>query len=104
MYLKDIQGLDDKTQQITTWANASFCSSLFITQWKQSDKFFKGGGSPGLVVMGGEPCSRGRGFESQHRILDRSFSHLFAVKFCSCLKKKPALAHFEISLQGLKSK
>ena len=25
-------------------------------------------GSPGLVVMGDEPRSRGQGFESQHRV------------------------------------
>ena len=35
------------------------------------------GGSPGLVVMGGDSCSEGRGFESQHSILD---GHLFVVK------------------------
>ena len=28
------------------------------------------GGSHGLVVMGDDSCSRGRGFESWHRILD----------------------------------
>ena len=28
------------------------------------------GGSPGLVVMGGGSCSKGRGFKSWHRILD----------------------------------
>ena len=28
------------------------------------------GGSPGLVVMGDDSCSRGHGFESQHCILD----------------------------------
>ena len=28
------------------------------------------GGSPGLVVMGDDSCSRGRGFESRHRITD----------------------------------
>ena len=28
------------------------------------------GGSPGLVVMGGDSCSKGCGFESWHRILD----------------------------------
>ena len=38
------------------------------------------GGSLGLVVMGGDSCSKGRGFESQHRILDGHFSHLFVVK------------------------
>ena len=38
------------------------------------------GGSPGLVVMGGDSCSEGRGFESQHHILDGHVSHLFVVK------------------------
>ena len=38
------------------------------------------GGSPGLVVMGGDSCSKGCGFESQHRILDGQFSHSFVVK------------------------
>ena len=39
------------------------------------------GGNPGLVVMGGDSCSEGRGFKSQHRILDGHFSHIFAVRF-----------------------
>ena len=40
------------------------------------------GGSPGLVVMGGDSCSIGRGFESWHCILDGHdvFSHSFVVK------------------------
>ena len=38
------------------------------------------GAIPGLVVMGGDSCSKGRGFESQYRILDEHFSHLFVVK------------------------
>ena len=28
---------------------------------------------PGLVVMGGDSCSKGRGFESLHHILDWKF-------------------------------
>ena len=32
------------------------------------------------MVMGGDSCSEGHGFESQHRILDGHFSHLFVVK------------------------
>ena len=36
--------------------------------------------SPGLVVMGGDSCSKGWGFESQRCILDGHFSHLFVVK------------------------
>ena len=39
------------------------------------------GRSPGLVVMGGDSRSKGRGFESRHRILDGHFSHIFVVKF-----------------------
>ena len=34
-----------------------------------------------LAVMGGDFCSEGREFESQHQILDGHYSHLFAVKF-----------------------
>ena len=61
------------------------------------------GGSPGLVVMGRDSCSKGRGFESQHRMLDGHdiFSHWFVVKICNvCLKrpkineKRPGSAHF----------
>ena len=33
------------------------------------------------MVMEGDSCPEGRGFESQHQILDENFSHLFAVKF-----------------------
>ena len=33
------------------------------------------GGSPGLVVMGGDSCSEGRGFESLHRIQEWHFAH-----------------------------
>ena len=46
--------------------------------------------SPGLVVMGGDSHTEGRGFESQCRILDGHdiFSHWFVVKNCIvCLKK-----------------
>ena len=40
------------------------------------------GGIPGLVVMGGDSCSKGCEFESQHRILDGNFfTYLFVVKF-----------------------
>ena len=60
------------------------------------------GGSPGLVVMGGDSRSKVRGFESQHRILDGHFSHIFVVKICNvCLnrpkinEKEAGLAHFK---------
>ena len=32
------------------------------------------------MVMGGVSCPECRGFESQHRILDGHFSHIFVVK------------------------
>ena len=38
------------------------------------------GGSPGLVVMGRDSRSEGRGFKSLHRILDGHFPHIFVVK------------------------
>ena len=61
------------------------------------------GGSPGLVVIGGDSCSKGREFESQHHILDGHFSHLFVVKIVMFVlkrpkindKKRPGLAHLK---------
>ena len=44
-------------------------------------------GSPGLVVMGGDSCSRGRGFKSQHHILYGHFLTFICCKNCNvCLK------------------
>ena len=48
-----------------TTAKRSWRNSL----WTLSNKFEKGG-SPGLVVMGYDSWSRGRGFESRWHILD----------------------------------
>ena len=42
-------------------------------------KQFKGG-SPGLVVMGDNSCSRGHGFESKCCKLDGHFLHRFVAK------------------------
>ena len=42
---------------------------------------------PGLVVMGRDSRSERRGFESQHRIQDGHFSHIFVVKL-HCLFEK----------------
>ena len=50
--------------------------------------FFVLGGSPGLVIMGGDSCSEGCGFESQHRILDGHFSRLFVVKIVMFVWKR----------------
>ena len=50
----------------------------------------------GLVVMGGDLCFEGFEFESQHRILDGHFSHIF-VRFVQKDKmneKRSRMAHF----------
>ena len=39
------------------------------------------------MVMGRDSCSKGHGFESQHRILDGHFSHLFVVKIVMFVRK-----------------
>ena len=47
------------------WWSRSYFSETNISS--QSE------GSPGLVVMGGDSCSKGHEFESRHRILDGHF-------------------------------
>ena len=32
------------------------------------------------MVMGGDSCTEGRGFQSQHLLLDGHFPHIFVVK------------------------
>ena len=44
-------------------------------------------GSPGLLLMGRDSCSKGREFPSRHCILDGHFSHLFVVKIVMCVGK-----------------
>ena len=57
----------------------------------------------GLVVMGGDSCPKGRGFESRHRILEGHFFTYICCKNCNgvCFKKtknnwfkRLGLAHF----------
>ena len=57
--------------------NVKLTSSLLTKQVNQ-------GGSPGLMVMGGDSHSKGRGFESRHRILD---GHFFTYICHVCLKR-----------------
>ena len=47
------------------------------------------GGSPDLVVIGGDSCWEGCGFETLHRILDGNFFTLICCKICNdvCLKR-----------------
>ena len=44
------------------------------------DEVYFKGGSPGLVVMGEDSCSEGRGFESRCHILDGHFFTLICCK------------------------
>jgi len=62
----------------------SFNNDLQPNLGKSSD------GSPGLVVMGGESCSKGCEFKSRHRILDGHFSHVhICCENCNiCLKRQ----------------
>ena len=48
-------------------------------------KRLNAGGSPGLVVIGGDSYFKGRGFESHNHFLDGHFSHSLVVKIV-CLK------------------
>ena len=40
------------------------------------------------MVMGGDSCSEGCGFESQHCKLDGHFSHLFVVRIVLLVQKE----------------
>ena len=40
------------------------------------------------MVIGGDLCSEGRAFESQHRKLDGHFAHIFVVKIEVIVKTK----------------
>ena len=49
------------------------------------------GGSPGLVVMGDDSCSKGRGFESRCHMLDGIFVTLICCKNCVVCLKRPKI-------------
>ena len=66
-------------------SNSSDQKLLFeITNWRK-------GGSPGPVVMGGDSCYQGRGFESQCYKVDGHF-------FTFMLKEKPTTVRLFLSL------
>ena len=60
---------------------------VYIRERERERDTRKKGGSPGLVVMGGDSYSKGHEFESPHLILDGHFSHLFVVKIAICVWK-----------------
>ena len=43
------------------------------------------GGSSGLVVMGGDSCTKGLELKSQYHILDGHFSHVFVLRIVMCV-------------------
>ena len=49
------------------------------------------GGSPGLVVMGRDSRSEGRGFDSWYRILDGHFFTYICCKNCIVCLKRPKI-------------
>ena len=49
------------------------------------DMVYGNNGSPDLVVMGGDSCSKRHEFESRHCILDGHFSRLFVEKIVMCV-------------------
>ena len=55
------------------------------------------GGSPGLVVMGGDSRSKGREFESRHHILNGHFC--FVVKFYNVCLKRPKINEKEAGVE-----
>ena len=54
--------------RLTQLDNNSLTKAVFNKTVRQ--QFVSLGGSPGLVVLGGDSCYEGRGLESWHRILD----------------------------------
>ena len=49
------------------------------------------GREPGVVVMGRDSCSKGHGFNSQHRILDGHFFTYICCKNCNVCLKRPKI-------------
>ena len=70
--------------QILSPTSCGFVLVSSLAPWYHMVK----GGSPGLVVMGGGSCYKGREFESQYHMLDgHFFTYLFIVKFVMCVWK-----------------
>ena len=65
-----------------------FC--CYYLDMKTNWNFNLMGGSPGLVVMGGDSCSKGRGFESRRRILD-GHDTLICCETCVVCLKRPKI-------------
>ena len=83
----NIQFIESRGQPVnsTQLRSSDYPVNISDLNWKQLK--WKGG-SPGLVVMGGDSSSKGCGFESRHHILDAHFSHIFVVKVAMNLFEK----------------
>ena len=57
--------------------------------------------SPSLVVMGRDSRSEGRGFKSQHRILDGHFFTYICCKNCNVCLKRPKINEKEAGIGPL---
>ena len=66
----------------------TFAPTSFITH---ALTCIKEPGSPGLVALGRGSHSEGRGFESQHRILDGHFFTYICCKNCNVCLKRPKI-------------
>ena len=74
-----------------------FSKLLTVNTCVESDRSanFVTTGSPGLVVVGGDSCPRGRDFESQCYIQDGSFfTFICYVKIVLTFEKMPGIANF----------
>ena len=61
------------------------CPDVSIISFRQTDS----PGSPGLVVMGEDPCLDGHGFKSQRHILDgHFFTFICSKNFNVCSKSR----------------
>ena len=83
----DLKNVSDQKYFKKSWKCFLTIQNPPMSSLKRTHTGKKNGGvgqEPGLVVMGGDSCSKGREFESQHQLLDIHFSHLFVVKIQNC--------------------
>ena len=93
IFLKEITLISCKKYS-NKWLQADFTIVLYVGTYTATictygSKLSSLGGSPGLVVMGGDSRSKGRGFESWRRILDgHEIFHVDLLQKLYCLFEK----------------
>ena len=65
-----------------------FCKKICQQELSKIDQSGHTGRSPGLVFTGGDTCSEGHGFESQHLVLDGHYFAYICCKHCIVLKEE----------------